>query len=154
MDQKNKIINTKTFEEFKTGNATYYPIVIGICNEILEYLKNNGVNRYNGLVLAGKWDIEGKINTADLTSADETLSKDIFFHDIKNKEDYITIDISGVGKTITDKPGDYETPPEFESEANLDVESVTYYKDGEDFTVAVTTELEKLILQIVEFIAE
>lgn len=149
MDKKNTIISTKTFEEFKTDNATYYKEVVDICNDILKHLREFGANHYNdGLILAGKWDIEGNINTSDLTSHDETLSKDLFFHNIKSADDYITVDISGRGT------GEPFVDTEKESAVNLDVNSITYFHDGADFTIAVTTEIEKIILEIIEFIAK
>lgn len=148
---KKNIISTKTFEEFKTGNAEFYQTVLDICNKILKYLTDNGITKYKDpmggeLILAGDWDIEGHIAVSDLTSADEKLSKDIFFHNAKNIDDYITLDISGTGSG--------EPFTENESEPNLDVNSITYFHDGADITISVTTEIEKIILEIIKTIAE
>ena len=155
MEKKNHLITTKPFEEFKSDNVQFYASVVKACKDMLAYLSANGVKRNEQkMVDAGNWEIEGKIVKSDLISADNTLSVDLFFHDKSNENEYIIIDITGQGKTIPDKPGDYTTPPDFESESNLDVNSITYYHDSFDYVIAVTKELEALVLEITEFIAE
>lgn len=152
MEKKN-LINIKTFEEFKSDNTQHYTTVVIICKDIIQHLKQNGITRDSyGMVVAGKWLIDGNINTTDLISEDDKLDETINFQNSEDKNEYVIVDISGYGKTITDKPGDYEIQPVFESEYNLDIDSITYFHGDVDNAIANTKELDTLILEIIEYI--
>jgi len=160
MEKKNRLISLKTFEEFKSDNANYYQEVLKYFNDILTYINKNGIktekNKYNiTLVDAGDWKIEGDINASELYSEDDKYDGDIIFHNV-NGIDSMVINVTGYGETLVDKPGDDINPPEFESKANFDVESIILWKDdgSVDYSIAVTSEIEKIILDIINKIAK
>ena len=160
MEKKTRLISLKTFEDFKADNANYYGEVLAYFKSVLEYLNTNGVKpiqtKYNiDMVDAGDWKIEGTIYTSDLQTEDDTLDTELTFHNV-NEQDSILVNVTGYGETVHDSPGDYETPPEFESDSHLSIESVVLFKeDGAyDYSIAVSAELENIILEIVNKIAK
>lgn len=160
MEKKNRLITLKTFEEFKSDNANHYTEVLGYFNAINTFLDKNGVKtehtKYNiDMINAGDWKIEGNINKTDLRTEDDNYDDDIIFHNV-NGQDSMVVNITGYGETLVDKPGDDINPPEFENDAHFDVESITLWKeDGSvDYSIAVTSEIEKIILDIINKIAK
>ena len=160
MEKKNRLMSLKTFEEFKSDNATYYEEVLNHFKEILAFITKNGVNsidtKYNmKMIDAGDWRIEGDIVTSELHSEDDHLDEDVFFHNINGLEN-IDVNITGYGQTLVDKPGDDINPPEFEAEAHLNVESITLWKDNGDsnYSIIVSQDIEKIVLEIINIISK
>jgi len=159
MEKKNRLITLKTFEEFKSDNANHYADVLAYCKYILEYLNTNGVKeidtKHVKMVNAGDWQIEGSVYTSELQSEDDTLDTEITLHSI-NGQDSIMVHVTGYGKTTHDNPGDYDTPPEFESESHMTIESITLFtEDGSnDYSIAVGGELEGVVTNIINKIAK
>lgn len=159
MEKKNRLITLKTFEEFKSDNANHYADVLTYFKQMLEYINKNGVNevqtKYSKMVDAGQWKIEGSIDATDLRSEDDTLDTEIIFHN-DNEQDSIMVHVTGYGETTLDEPGDWDTPPEFESESHLTIESVTLWTEdgGNDFSIAVGGELETVLTDIINKIAK
>ncbi len=160
MEKKTRLISLKTFEEFKADNANHYAEVLGYFKNILEFLKKNGAKHIESnykiqMIDAGEWKIEGNVYASELHNEDDTLDTDVIFHNI-NEKDSIDVNVTGYGELTYDNPGDYDTAPYSESESHLSIESITLWKDegSEDFSIAVTDEIEKIVLDIINIIAK
>lgn len=161
MEKKTRLISLKTFEEFKADNANHYAEVLGYFKSMLEFLKKNGAkpveSKYKLQIIdAGDWKIEGNVYASDLHTDEDTLDTDVIFHN-NNEKDSIDVNVTGYGELVSYDPGDgYINPPSSESDSHLSIESITLWKDegSNDFSIAVTDEIEKIVLDIINIIAK
>lgn len=158
MEKKNRLITLKTFEEFKAENEQFYPFVLTTLQGILTFLNANGIKRdggqFNMIDAGNSWKIESNISLTDLQTEDDTLDTEITFHNLLTDETFINVNISAVGEQTVNNPGDYNTEPDKESDTHINIDSITYYKDGADHSIKVTNEISKVMEDIIYTIAK
>jgi hypothetical protein len=160
MEKKTRLITLKTFEEFKADNANHYAEVLGYFNNILAFLQKNGAQEIETkykikMIDAEDWRIEGNVYASELNTEDDTLDTDVIFHNINDK-DSIDVNVTGYGELLHSDEGDYMNPPSSESDSHLNIESITLWTDdgSENYSIAVTSEIEKIVLDIINIIAK
>ena len=157
MEKKNRLITLKTFEEFKAENEQFYPFILNNLKGMLTFVNTNGIKRegqFNMIDAGNGWKIESNISLTDLQTEDDTLDTEITFHYLLTDETFINVNISAVGEQTVNNPGDYNTEPDKESDTHINIDSITYYKDGADHSIKVTNEISKVIEDIIYTIAK
>lgn len=154
--KSNKLMNIKTFEQFKLDNSNAQIKVQEYLQDILNTLNQNVKNQYDRVTgkygdkyaVVGNWNISNFPNTQ---SENETTTE--FNTEFTNETDEISIIINtSVSVSFYEtRPETQTSPAEYNDNNSTELESIAMYdSEGDEYFIKVTPEIEKISLEIIK----
>jgi len=154
--KSNKLMNIKTFEQFKLDNSNAQIKVQEYLQDILNTLNQNVKNQYDRVTgkygdkyaVVGNWNISNFPNTQ---SENETTTE--FNTEFTNQTDEISIIINtSVSVSFYEtRPETQTSPAEYNDNNSTELESIAMYdSEGDEYFIKVTPEIEKISLEIIK----